>query len=88
MNTARSSVMGWGALVVAAGASYYWAKQGINERRKEQEVAGTRSTEKLDWRAKIERDAQNAATLSTPPVVTSAVDSSSSSASPLPKPPS
>lgn len=40
--------VGWGALIAAAGVSYYWARQGINERRKEQEAVGTRSTEKLD----------------------------------------
>ncbi|KAH8103069.1 hypothetical protein BXZ70DRAFT_1006235 [Cristinia sonorae] len=57
MNTARSSALGWGSLVLAAGVSYMWARKGIDERRKEQEAAGTRSTEKLDWRARIERDA-------------------------------
>lgn len=43
-----TQVLGWGSLIVAAGASFYFAKQSINERRREQELRGDRSTEKLD----------------------------------------
>ncbi|KAI0074469.1 hypothetical protein K474DRAFT_1665387 [Panus rudis PR-1116 ss-1] len=61
MNNPKSTLLGWGSLILAAGVSYYWAKQGINERRREQAAAGARPTEKLDWRAKIERDAATSA---------------------------
>ncbi|KAI0763427.1 hypothetical protein BD413DRAFT_642846 [Trametes elegans] len=50
--------LGWGCLLVAAGTSYYYARKSINERRAMQEALGQRSTEKLDWRAKIEREEQ------------------------------
>ena len=43
-----SQVLGWASLIAAAGVSYYFAKKGINERRAEQDAAGTRPTEKLD----------------------------------------
>ena len=35
-------------MIVAAGVSYYWAKQGIDERRLQQAKAGSRPTDKLD----------------------------------------
>ncbi|KAI0729806.1 hypothetical protein C8Q72DRAFT_288780 [Fomitopsis betulina] len=59
MNTPRSQLLGWGSLIAAAGVSYYYARQGINERRKTQEVAGARPSEKLDWRARIAQQQQN-----------------------------
>lgn len=41
-------LLGWGSLVAAAGVGYYFARQDINERRRQQQTAGTRPTEKLD----------------------------------------
>ena len=46
--TYADQVLGWASLIAAAGVSYYYAKQGIDERRRQQDVAGTRPTEKLD----------------------------------------
>ena len=43
-----AQLLGWGSLIAAAGVSYYYARQSINERRKAQEVAGARPSEKLD----------------------------------------
>ncbi|GJE94858.1 hypothetical protein PsYK624_110340 [Phanerochaete sordida] len=54
MNNPKSTALGWGSLVAAAGISYYFAKKGINERREQQAKEGTRPTEKLDWRQRIE----------------------------------
>ena len=45
-------LLGWGSLVAAAGIGYYFARQDINERRRQQQTAGTRSTEKLDCKSK------------------------------------
>ncbi|KAI9065325.1 hypothetical protein FKP32DRAFT_1674962 [Trametes sanguinea] len=56
MNTVRSTLLGWGALLVGAGGSYYAARKWINQRRAMQEARGERSSEKLDWRSKIERE--------------------------------
>ncbi|KAI0947909.1 hypothetical protein AcW1_009548 [Taiwanofungus camphoratus] len=53
MNTPQSMAAGWGSLIVAAGVSYYFAKKNIDERRKLQEAAGARPSEKLDWRDRI-----------------------------------
>ncbi|EIN08376.1 hypothetical protein PUNSTDRAFT_68736, partial [Punctularia strigosozonata HHB-11173 SS5] len=39
---------GWGSLLFAAGVSFYYAKKSINERRREQDLAGSRPVEKLD----------------------------------------
>ncbi|KAJ3535729.1 hypothetical protein NM688_g6936 [Phlebia brevispora] len=58
MNNPKSTVLGWASLIAAAGVSYYYAKKGIDERRRQQDVAGTRPTEKLDWRARVEKDQQ------------------------------
>ena len=44
----NNQFIGWGSLIVAAGVSYYWAKQGIDERRLQQAKAGSRPTDKLD----------------------------------------
>ncbi|KAH9855400.1 hypothetical protein C2E23DRAFT_858050 [Lenzites betulinus] len=49
-------LLGWGSLIVAAGASYYYARKSINERRVMQEARGQRPSEKLDWRSRIEQD--------------------------------
>ncbi|KIP12088.1 hypothetical protein PHLGIDRAFT_124278 [Phlebiopsis gigantea 11061_1 CR5-6] len=54
MNNPKSTVLGWGSLVAAAGVSYYFAKQTINERRAQQAADGSRPTEKLDWRQRVE----------------------------------
>lgn len=56
MNNPKSTALGWGTLVVAAGVSYIFAKKGIDERREKQKSEGSRPTEKLDWRQKIERE--------------------------------
>ncbi|KAI0087357.1 hypothetical protein BDY19DRAFT_955316 [Irpex rosettiformis] len=58
MNNPKSTVLGWGSLIAAAGVSYYFAKKSINERRAEQDAKGTRPKEKLDWKQKIEKDSQ------------------------------
>ncbi|KAF7795682.1 hypothetical protein EIP86_006847 [Pleurotus ostreatoroseus] len=60
MNNPKSTALGWASLVAAAGVSYYFAKKGIDERRREQDAAGTRPTEKLDWRARIEKEEKQA----------------------------
>ncbi|WWD17317.1 hypothetical protein CI109_101757 [Kwoniella shandongensis] len=62
MNTAGSVAYGWGALIVAAGISFYYAKQEIDARRKDAQIKGTRSLEKLDWEQRIARAQQEAAT--------------------------
>ncbi|KAI0346453.1 hypothetical protein BDW22DRAFT_1425924 [Trametopsis cervina] len=56
MNNPKSTVLGWASLIAAAGVSYYFAKKGINERRAEQAAAGTRPSEKLDWKQRISKD--------------------------------
>ncbi|TBU21709.1 hypothetical protein BD311DRAFT_677737 [Dichomitus squalens] len=53
-------MLGWGSLIVAAGVSYYYAKQTIVERRQMQEAEGKRPSEKLDWRSRIERQERQA----------------------------
>ncbi|KAI0716667.1 hypothetical protein C8Q76DRAFT_725144 [Earliella scabrosa] len=55
MNTPQTMMLGWGSLIVAAGVSYYYARQSINERRALQEARGQRPSEKLDWRSRIEQ---------------------------------
>ncbi|OSX61017.1 hypothetical protein POSPLADRAFT_1057960 [Postia placenta MAD-698-R-SB12] len=60
MNTPQTMALGWGSLIVAAGVSYYFARQNINERRKLQEDAGQRPSEKLDWRARIAQEEKQA----------------------------
>ncbi|EPT00580.1 hypothetical protein FOMPIDRAFT_1162940 [Fomitopsis schrenkii] len=61
MNTPQSQLLGWGSLIAAAGVSYYYARQSINERRKTQEAAGARPSEKLDWRARVAQHERNSA---------------------------
>ena len=50
-------LLGWGSLIAAAGVSYYYARQSINERRKAQEVAGARPSEKLDCESSFQKPA-------------------------------
>ncbi|OJT14276.1 hypothetical protein TRAPUB_9136 [Trametes pubescens] len=73
-------LLGWGSLIVAAGASYYYARKSINERRAVQEAQGQRPSEKLDWRSRIEQDEKN----SKKPGTDSATSPDSSSVSPAP----
>ncbi|KAF8273469.1 hypothetical protein EI94DRAFT_1715976 [Lactarius quietus] len=56
MNNPRSMVLGWVSLISVAGVSFYFAKQSINERRRQQDIAGERPSTKLDWRERIARD--------------------------------
>ncbi|CAG8510441.1 8595_t:CDS:2 [Funneliformis mosseae] len=58
MNTPGSMIIGWVALLAAGGGAYYYAKKDIDARRRAQELAKTRPTEKLEWWQKIEQ--QNA----------------------------
>ncbi|WWC89377.1 uncharacterized protein L201_004300 [Kwoniella dendrophila CBS 6074] len=53
MNTAGSVAYGWGALIVAAGVSFYYAKKEIDARRKDATLRGNRPLEKLTWEEKI-----------------------------------
>ncbi|KAH9177744.1 hypothetical protein EDB89DRAFT_1844264, partial [Lactarius sanguifluus] len=39
---------GWVSLIAVAGVSFYFAKQNINERRRQQDVAGERPSAKID----------------------------------------
>lgn len=41
-------VLGWVSLIAVAGVSFYFAKQNINERRRQQDIAGERPGAKLD----------------------------------------
>ncbi|KAL6306404.1 hypothetical protein BKA93DRAFT_774523 [Sparassis latifolia] len=66
----RTTLLLWGSLIVAAGVSYYYAKQHINERRKSQEVTGVRPSGKLDWRARVAQEERQAAQLTTVPAGT------------------
>ncbi|WWC61830.1 uncharacterized protein I303_104415 [Kwoniella dejecticola CBS 10117] len=57
MNTAGSVAYGWGALIVAAGVSFYYAKKEIDARRKDATLRGNRPLEKLSWEEKIAQQA-------------------------------
>ncbi|CAG8758513.1 15752_t:CDS:2, partial [Funneliformis caledonium] len=48
MNTPGSMIIGWIALLAAGGGAYYYAKKDIDARRRAQELAKTRPTEKLE----------------------------------------
>ncbi|KAL5522562.1 hypothetical protein ACEPAG_8579 [Sanghuangporus baumii] len=96
MNDPRSMMIGWSALLFAAGTGYYFARKDLNERRKEQAKKGLRGPA-LDWREKIEQDAQRggaaasetttgAGKTATSPTPASASASSSASATPNPPP--
>ena len=41
-------VLGWVSLIAVAGVSFYFAKQSINERRRQQDIAGERPSARLD----------------------------------------
>ena len=41
-------VLGWVSLITVAGVSFYYAKQSINERRRQQDIAGERPSARLD----------------------------------------
>jgi hypothetical protein len=41
-------VLGWVSLITVAGVSFYFAKQSINERRRQQDIAGERPSARLD----------------------------------------
>ncbi|RGB32693.1 hypothetical protein C1646_706153 [Rhizophagus diaphanus] len=56
MNTPGSMILGWVALIVAGGGAFYYAKKDIDARRRAQEIAKTRPTEKLEWWQKVEQD--------------------------------
>ena len=45
MNTIRSVWMGWGTLMAAGAAAYYYAKKDIDAHRRDQERKGLRETE-------------------------------------------
>lgn len=46
--TPSIQVLGWVSLIAVAGVSFYFAKQNINERRRQQDIAGERPSTKLD----------------------------------------
>ncbi|PGH27116.1 hypothetical protein AJ80_01072 [Polytolypa hystricis UAMH7299] len=60
MNTIRSTWVGWGALCVAGGGAYYFAKQAINADRAKRHEANQRRKEEA---SRIERNS----TTSRPP---------------------
>ena len=41
-------VLGWVSLIAVAGVSFYFAKRNINERRRQQDIAGERPSARLD----------------------------------------
>ncbi|KAF8503897.1 hypothetical protein BU17DRAFT_101646 [Hysterangium stoloniferum] len=67
MNTARSTVIGWGVLVLGAGVSYYFAKRSINDRRMDQARAGTRPPEIKDWKQRIQTEQPGQPTMTSRP---------------------
>ncbi|PAV16291.1 hypothetical protein PNOK_0791100 [Pyrrhoderma noxium] len=58
MNDPRSMMIGWGALLFAAGSGYYFARKDLNERKREQMKQGLRGPP-MDWREKVDRDTAN-----------------------------
>ncbi|KAN0131961.1 hypothetical protein V8E53_010241 [Lactarius tabidus] len=60
MNNPKSMVLGWVSLIAVAGVSFYFAKQNINERRRQQDIAGERPSTKLDRRERIAQDGPKA----------------------------
>ncbi|KAH9979732.1 hypothetical protein BJV74DRAFT_119417 [Russula compacta] len=56
MNNPKSMVLGWVSLIVVSGVSFYFAKQSINERRRQQDITGERPSARLDWRERVARD--------------------------------
>ncbi|ETW78020.1 hypothetical protein HETIRDRAFT_148735 [Heterobasidion irregulare TC 32-1] len=59
MNNPKTMVLGWGSLVVGAGVSFYYAKKSINERRRQQDVDGSRPTAKLSWKERVALEEQS-----------------------------
>ncbi|KZS87248.1 hypothetical protein SISNIDRAFT_491211 [Sistotremastrum niveocremeum HHB9708] len=50
MNSARSTFLGWGALIVAAGGGYYIAKRQLAvERKQAYEKAGVKPQVPMTW---------------------------------------
>ncbi|CAI2167504.1 17536_t:CDS:2 [Funneliformis geosporum] len=66
MNTPGSMIIGWVALLAAGGGAYYYAKKDIDARRRAQELAKTRPTEKLEWWQRIEQENNTGEKSSTP----------------------
>ncbi|KAI0280216.1 hypothetical protein BGY98DRAFT_1095686 [Russula aff. rugulosa BPL654] len=56
MNNPKSMVLGWASLIAVAGVSFYFTKQSINERRRQQDITGERPSARLDWRERIAQD--------------------------------
>ncbi|KAN0116183.1 hypothetical protein V8E52_006240 [Russula decolorans] len=56
MNNPKSMVLGCVSLIAVAGVSLYFAKQSINERRRQQDITGDRPSAMLDWRERIAQD--------------------------------
>lgn len=54
MNSGRSTVLGWGALIVGAGVSYYFARRTIDDRRDQQAAQGIRPPDIKDWKQRIQ----------------------------------
>ncbi|CDZ96315.1 hypothetical protein [Phaffia rhodozyma] len=67
MNTPQSVALGWGVLLVAASASYYYAKSDIDARRLDQQRKGLRQTQVLTWEERLKLDEQAAAAGLPPP---------------------
>ncbi|CAG8434969.1 7712_t:CDS:2 [Ambispora gerdemannii] len=55
MNNPGSMMIGWIALIAAGGGAYYLAKKEIDSRRRAQELARIRPTEKLEWWQKVQQ---------------------------------
>ncbi|RHZ61372.1 hypothetical protein Glove_348g34 [Diversispora epigaea] len=64
MNNPSSVLIGWLGLIAAGGTAYYLAKKDIDARRRAQEAAKTRPTEKLEWWQKIEQESNETNTMS------------------------
>ncbi|EMF11782.1 uncharacterized protein SEPMUDRAFT_133772 [Sphaerulina musiva SO2202] len=67
MNTIRSTFYGWGALIVAGGGSYYFAKRQINKDRDERAAAIEKSRQQAERLRAQEQVMRNKALSSTAP---------------------
>lgn len=73
MNTLGSVAYGWGALCLAAGVGFYFAKKEIDQRRRDQQHRGERPTEILSWQERVARqEALAKGAAGQPPLQTSA----------------
>ncbi|EJC97784.1 uncharacterized protein FOMMEDRAFT_162603 [Fomitiporia mediterranea MF3/22] len=81
--TRQYKMIGWGALLFAAGSGYYFARKDLNERRREQARQGLRGPA-MDWREKIEQNSD--ALQSASGTKNSATPSSGSKVVPTPNP--